>query len=70
MGPWVREADNRQPPRIPQEVPLGGTVHRLPLRDDTTLSRSFGSGRPSFSFSLKFSATWYTKRSCIRLACR
>ena len=22
MGSWVREADNRQPPRIPQEVPL------------------------------------------------
>lgn len=48
MGSWAREADNRQPPRIPQEVPLGGTVHRLPLRDDATLPRSFGSWSPSF----------------------
>ena len=47
-GPWAREADSRQPPRIPQEVPLGGTVHRLPLWDDATLPRSFGSWSPSF----------------------
>ena len=40
MGSWVREADSRQPPRIPQEVPLGGTVHRLPLWDDTILTQN------------------------------
>ena len=40
MGSWVREADNRQPPLIPQEVPLGGTVHRLPLWDDTILTQN------------------------------
>ena len=33
---------------IYKEVPLGGTVHRLPLRDDATLPRSFGSWSPSF----------------------
>lgn len=40
MGSWVREADSRQPPRIPQEVPLGGTDYRLPLRDDTILTQN------------------------------
>ena len=43
MGSWAREADNRQPPRIPQEVPLGGTDYRLPLRDDTIFSQVLGS---------------------------
>lgn len=39
MGSWAREADNRQPPRIPQEVPLGGTDYRLPLWDDTIFAQ-------------------------------
>lgn len=43
MGSWAREADNRQPHRIPQEVPLGGTVHRLPLWDDTIFAQVLGS---------------------------
>lgn len=42
MGSWVREADNRQPPRIPQEVPPTAVI-RHPLWDDTIFSQVLGS---------------------------